>query len=187
MKTIVDERQVWIKEEIKIISSSNASQKLFVYEVLKLVKLILLVPTTNVNIKTCLRSSIVQEPLCSFLIVTTCKKRVDKLKLLKAASQFCFKNKNRFFFKSRYFPRNFTGSPAKGTQTSNQRYSSVETWHFMVYINIYMIHMMYIIYIYIYMNKCISIHTYMLYIYIYININININIYIYICMYIYIY
>ena len=36
-----------IKEAIKIVSSSNASQKLLVSEVLELVKLISLVPTTN--------------------------------------------------------------------------------------------------------------------------------------------
>ena len=55
-KNIVDEKQVGIKEAIKIISSLNASRKLLVLnasrmllvsEVLKLVKLILLVPTTN--------------------------------------------------------------------------------------------------------------------------------------------
>ena len=43
-KSIVDE----IKEAIKIISSLNPSRKLLVSEVLKLVKLILPVPTTNV-------------------------------------------------------------------------------------------------------------------------------------------
>ena len=46
-KKIVDEKQVGIKEAIKIISSLNASRILLVSEVLKLVKLILLVPTTN--------------------------------------------------------------------------------------------------------------------------------------------
>ena len=46
-KNIVDEKQVGIKEAIKIISSLNASRILLVSEVLKLVKLILLVPTTN--------------------------------------------------------------------------------------------------------------------------------------------
>ena len=45
-KNIVDEKQVGIKEAIKIISL-NVSQKLSVSEVFKLVKLILLVPTTN--------------------------------------------------------------------------------------------------------------------------------------------
>ena len=47
LKKIADEKQVGIKEAIKIISSLNASRKLLVSEVLKLVKLILLVPTTN--------------------------------------------------------------------------------------------------------------------------------------------
>ena len=44
---IVDEKQVGIKDAITIISSLNASQKMLVSEVLKLVKLILTVPTTN--------------------------------------------------------------------------------------------------------------------------------------------
>ena len=48
-KNIVDEKQVGIKEAIKIISSLNASRKLLVSEVLKLVKLILLVPTNAVS------------------------------------------------------------------------------------------------------------------------------------------
>ena len=46
-ENIVDEKQVGIKEATKNISSLNASRKLFVSEVIKLVKLILLVPTTN--------------------------------------------------------------------------------------------------------------------------------------------
>ena len=37
-----------------------------------------------------------QEPVSSCLIVTTYKKQVDKLKLVKAASQICFKNEHRF-------------------------------------------------------------------------------------------
>ena len=49
LKNIVDEKQVGAKEAIKIISPLTASQKLLVSEVLKLVKLTLLVPTiTNV-------------------------------------------------------------------------------------------------------------------------------------------
>ena len=47
LKHIVDEKQVGIKDAIKIISSLNASQNLLASEVLKLVKLILLVPATN--------------------------------------------------------------------------------------------------------------------------------------------
>ena len=46
-ENIVDEKQVGIKEATKNISSLNASRKLLVSEVIKLVKLILLVPTTN--------------------------------------------------------------------------------------------------------------------------------------------
>ena len=42
-----DEKQVGIKEAIKIISSLNASRNLLVSEVLMLVKTILLVPITN--------------------------------------------------------------------------------------------------------------------------------------------
>ena len=48
---IVDEKQVAIKDAITIISSLNASQKLLVSEVLKLVKLILTVPATNAVIE----------------------------------------------------------------------------------------------------------------------------------------
>ena len=54
---LFDEKQVEIKETIKIISSLNASRKLLVSEVLKLVELILLVPITNA----------VSERLCSTL------------------------------------------------------------------------------------------------------------------------
>ena len=98
MKNIVDEKQFGTKEAIKIISPLNASRKLLVSEVLKLVKLILLVPTTNVasersrstlcRVKTYLRSSMTQEPITYCLIATSHKKQVDKLKLVKAASQF---------------------------------------------------------------------------------------------------
>ena len=42
---IVDEKQVGIQDAITIISSLNASQKMLVSEVLKLVRLILTVPT----------------------------------------------------------------------------------------------------------------------------------------------
>ena len=88
LKNIVDEKQVRIKEAIKIISSLNASQKVLVSEVLQLAKLILKVPTTNAvsersrsrfcRVKTYLRSSVTQEPVTSCLIVTTYKKQVDK-------------------------------------------------------------------------------------------------------------
>ena len=70
---IVDEKQVAIKDAITIISSLNASQKLLVSEVLKLVKLILTVPATNAaserscstlrRFKTYLRSSMTQQHL----------------------------------------------------------------------------------------------------------------------------
>ena len=78
-------------------------------EVLKLVKLILLVPTTNAasegsrstlcRAKSFLRSSMTQEPVSSCLIVTTYKKQVDKRKLVEAASQFCFKTEHCFSIK----------------------------------------------------------------------------------------
>ena len=48
LKNIVDEKQFGTKEAIKIFSPLNASRKLLVSEVLKLVKLILLAPTTYV-------------------------------------------------------------------------------------------------------------------------------------------
>ena len=96
LKNIVDEKQVGIKEAIKIISSLNVSQKVLVSEVLNLAKLILLVPTTNAvsershstfcRVKSYLRSSMTQEPVTSCLIVTTYKKQVDKQKLVEAAS-----------------------------------------------------------------------------------------------------
>ena len=51
---IVDQKQVGIKDAITTISSLNASQKLLVSEVLKIVKLILTVPVTNgVNERSC--------------------------------------------------------------------------------------------------------------------------------------
>ena len=88
MKNIIDEKEVGIKEVIKIISSLNASRKLLVSEVLRLVELILLVPTTNAvserlrstlcRVKTYLRSSMTQEPETSCLIVTTYKRIKSK-------------------------------------------------------------------------------------------------------------
>ena len=108
-KNVADEKQVRIKETIKIISSLNVSRKLLVSEVLELVELILLVPTTNAvsersrstlcEVKTYLRSSMTQELVTSYLIVTTYKKQVDKQKLVEAASQFCFKNEHCFSIK----------------------------------------------------------------------------------------
>ena len=48
MENIVNEKKFGAKKAIKAVSPLNASRKLLVSEVLKLVKLILLVPTTNV-------------------------------------------------------------------------------------------------------------------------------------------
>ena len=48
LKNIADKKQVEIKETTKIISLLNASRKLLVSEVLKPVKLLLLVLSTNV-------------------------------------------------------------------------------------------------------------------------------------------
>ena len=147
---------------MKIISLLNGSRKLLVSEVLELVELILLVPTTNAisersrstlcRVKTYLRSSLTQEPVTSCVIVTAYKKQVDERKQLKQQASFASKRNIGFQLKNRFFPRQFTESTAKGTQTTNQRCSSVETPHFMVYVYIY-------IYIYIY------IHIYVIYIY----------------------
>ena len=72
LKNIADKKQVEIKETIKIISL-NASPKLLVSEMLRLVNLILLVPFTNAvsekscstlcRVKTYLRSSMTQKNL----------------------------------------------------------------------------------------------------------------------------
>ena len=118
MKNIVDEKLVGLKEAITIILSINVSQKLLVPEVLKLLKLILLVPTTIAvserscwtlcRVKTYLRSAIMtQEPVTSCLIITTYKKQVDKLKLVEAAPSFNSKIKIAFQLKNAYFPRSF--------------------------------------------------------------------------------
>ena len=112
-----------------------------VSEVLKLVKLILLVPATNAvserscstlcRVKTYLRSSMTQERLNSCLVLATYKEQVDKLNLVEAANRICFNDEHRFFifgkFKNKDFPRKFTESAAVGTQTSNQSCRSVET------------------------------------------------------------
>ena len=70
LKNIVDEKQAGIKEAIKIISSLNALRKLLVSEVLRVIKQILLVPTTDAasersrstlgRVKTYLRSFMTQ-------------------------------------------------------------------------------------------------------------------------------
>ena len=72
---IVDEKQVGIKDAITIISQLNASEKLLVSAVLKLVNRILTVPTTSAvserscsrlgRFKTYLQSSMTQEILSS--------------------------------------------------------------------------------------------------------------------------
>ena len=130
-----------MKDAIKIISSLNASQRMLVTEVLKLVKLILLVPATNAvserscstlrRVKTYLRSSMSQERLNASLVLATYKEQVDKLNLVEVANQCCFNNEHRFSifgkFKNKGFPRKFTESVAVGTQTSNKSCRSVET------------------------------------------------------------
>ena len=107
LENIVDKKRVGVKEAMKIISSLNASRKLLVVELLKLVKLILLVPTTNAvsersrktlcRVKTYLRSSMTQELVSSCLIVTTYKKQVDKLKLVEVASLLFQKSTSLFY------------------------------------------------------------------------------------------
>ena len=72
---ISDEKEVGIKDTITIILSLNASQKLLISKMLKLVKLILIVSVTNAaserscstlhRFKLYLRSFITQEPLSS--------------------------------------------------------------------------------------------------------------------------
>ena len=66
-KNIIDEKQVGRKEAIKIISSLNVSQKMSLSEVLKLAKLILLVPTTNA-VSERLRSTLRRVCIYSWLI-----------------------------------------------------------------------------------------------------------------------
>ena len=77
---------------------------------LKLVELILLVPTTNavsersrsMNVVLSQNLSVIiydQEPVSSCLIVTTYKKQVDKLELVEAASLSWFKNEHHFSIK----------------------------------------------------------------------------------------
>ena len=80
--------------------------QLLVSEVLKLVKLILTVPATNAaserscstlcKVKNYLQSSMAQERLSYCLILATYQEKVDKLKLVKVANQFCFENEHRF-------------------------------------------------------------------------------------------
>ena len=75
----------------------------------KLAELILLVLTTNAviersrsmfcRVKTYLRLSMTSRTSISRLIVTPNKKQVEKLKLVEAASQFCFENEHRFSIK----------------------------------------------------------------------------------------
>ena len=98
---IVNEKQVGIKGELKIISPINSSQKLLLSEVLQLAQLILIVPVSNavseglfsrIVFKTYLRSFTTQERLRSCLILTSYTKKVDKLKLADVANQFCFEN-----------------------------------------------------------------------------------------------
>ena len=67
LKNIVDEKQFGTKEATKIISLLNASRKLLVSKVLKLVKLILLVRTTMLPVKD--RAQRCTEPrlICDYL------------------------------------------------------------------------------------------------------------------------
>ena len=97
---IVNEKQVGIKNDITIISSLNASQKLLVFEVPKVVKLIVTVRERSCSkfhiFKTYLQLSMTQELLSSCLILATYKKEIDKLKLGEVANQFCFESEHRF-------------------------------------------------------------------------------------------
>ena len=111
---VVDENQVAIKDAIIVISSLNASQKLLVSEVLRLVKLILTGPATIfVSERSCsalhrckfyLQSSITQGLLSSCLIIATCKEEVNKLKLVGVANQFCFENEHHSSIQKQMLP-----------------------------------------------------------------------------------
>ena len=93
---IVDEKQVKITNAITIILSLDASQKLLVSEVPKLVKLILTVPPTKAvnersystlhRFKIYLQSSLTQQILTSCLIIATYKEKVEKLKLVEVGN-----------------------------------------------------------------------------------------------------
>ena len=112
---IVEKKQIKIKDAIIIILLLNAPQILLVSEVLRFVKLILIVPTTNAKserscsmlyrFKTCPRSSLTQELLIPCLILATYKKKVDELKLVEVANQFCFKQKHCFSIKEKILPQ----------------------------------------------------------------------------------
>ena len=79
---------------------------LLVSAVLRLLNLNLKAPVTNAvsersssmlyRLKIYLRSSLTQELLSSCLILATYKEKVDKLKLVEVANQFCFKNEHCF-------------------------------------------------------------------------------------------
>ena len=79
---------------------------MLVSEVLRLVKLILTAPATNAvskrscsmlhRFKTYLRSSLAPELLSSCLILATYKEKIDKLKIVEVANQFCFKTEHCF-------------------------------------------------------------------------------------------
>ena len=80
---------------------------------LKLVELILLVPTTNavsersssMNVVLSQNLSAIIYDSSSCLIVTTYKKQIDKLKLVEAASLSWFKNEHHFSIKDWIFPQ----------------------------------------------------------------------------------
>ena len=103
---IVNDKQVGIT----IISSLNTSQKVLVPEVLKLARLIMLVPTINAvsersyftlrRVKTYLRSSISQEHLISRLIFATYKEQEDELKLVGKTNQLSFENASLFHLRT---------------------------------------------------------------------------------------
>ena len=74
-------------------------------------------------------SSMTEECLSFCLLLAVCKEKVDKLKLVEVANQFCFGNEHHFStdaFKNRCFPRKFTEDAANATQKSSQSCSSVE-------------------------------------------------------------
>ena len=104
-----------------------------------------------------------QEPVSSYLIVTTYQKQVDKLKLVEAATLFSFKNEHCFLIKEwispESLPKKLLRGPKHQTKIVFQFFSRNSIY---IYICIYYI--LYILYIYIY----IHIYIYNMYIYIYI-------------------
>ena len=107
-----------------------------------------------------------QEPVSSYLIVTTYQKQVDKLKLVEAASLFSFKNEHCFSIKEwispESLPKKLLRGPKHQTKIVFQFFSRN-----LIYIYICIYYILYILYIYIYIHIYIYIICIYIYIYIY--------------------